>query len=111
MTTVVETLEPPPRVEPAPYDDAAASVWWRRLVRLVSVIAAVGLWQLLTANDVRLWLRFDTLPTVTEVFSAADIAAAPYAEVEAECRLAFRRATASPIPPALSRARPKFAGF
>jgi NitT/TauT family transport system permease protein len=69
MTTVVETLEPL-RVEPAPCDDATASLWWRRLVRLVSVIAAVALWQLLTANDVRLWLRFDTLPTVTEVFWA-----------------------------------------
>ena len=39
-------------------------------MRLASVLAAVGLWQLLTANDVRLWLRFDTLPTVTEIASA-----------------------------------------
>jgi NitT/TauT family transport system permease protein len=39
-------------------------------VRLASVIAAVGLWQLLTVNDVRLWLRFDTLPTVTEIAAA-----------------------------------------
>ena len=34
--------------------------------------AAIGLWQLLTANHVRLWLRFDTLPTVTEIVGALD---------------------------------------
>ncbi len=39
-------------------------------MRLISVLAAVGLWQLLTANHVRFWLRFDTLPTVTEIFTA-----------------------------------------
>lgn len=37
---------------------------------MASVIAAIGLWQLLTANHVRVWLRFDTLPTVTEIGSA-----------------------------------------
>src|SRR5690242_16681444 len=47
-----------------------ASQWRRRLVRLASVIAAIGLWQVLTANHARLWLRFDTLPTVTEIASA-----------------------------------------
>ncbi|OBF26678.1 ABC transporter permease [Mycobacterium sp. ACS1612] len=47
-----------------------ASQWRRRLIRLTSVIAAIGLWQVLTANHVRLWLRFDTLPTVTEIASA-----------------------------------------
>lgn len=40
------------------------------LVRVASVAAAIGLWQLLTANDVRFWLRFDTLPTVTEIVGA-----------------------------------------
>ena len=44
-----------------------AAAW---VVRLTSVAAAVGLWQLLTANDVRLWLRFDTLPTVTDIVAA-----------------------------------------
>jgi NitT/TauT family transport system permease protein len=39
------------------------------LLRLTSVAAAIGLWQLLTAADVRWWLRFDTLPTVDEVFT------------------------------------------
>jgi len=46
---------------------AAASIWWRRLLRLSSVLAAIGVWQLLTVNDVRVWARFDTLPTVTEI--------------------------------------------
>ncbi len=39
-------------------------------MRTASVVAAIGLWQLLTANHVRLWLRFDTLPTVTEIVAA-----------------------------------------
>jgi NitT/TauT family transport system permease protein len=43
------------------------SAWW---VRIGSVLAAVALWQLLTSNHVRLWLRFDTLPTVTEIGTA-----------------------------------------
>jgi NitT/TauT family transport system permease protein len=47
-----------------------ASPWRSRLVRLASVAAAIGLWQLLTAGKVRLWLRFDTLPTVTEIVTA-----------------------------------------
>ena len=44
--------------------------WWSWLVRFASVAAAVGLWQVLTANNIRLWLRFDTLPTVTEIVTA-----------------------------------------
>jgi NitT/TauT family transport system permease protein len=36
----------------------------------VSVLTAIGLWQLLTVNHVRAWLRFDTLPTVTQIASA-----------------------------------------
>jgi NitT/TauT family transport system permease protein len=47
-----------------------APPWQRRLVRPVSVAAAVGLWQLLTVNHVRLWVRFDTLPSVTEILVA-----------------------------------------
>jgi NitT/TauT family transport system permease protein len=46
------------------------SPWRSRLVRLASVAAAIGLWQLLTADKVRLLLRFDTLPTVTEIVHA-----------------------------------------
>ncbi|WP_067825645.1 ABC transporter permease [Nocardia inohanensis] len=44
--------------------------WRSRAVRSVSIIAAIGLWQLLTANNVRAWVRFDTLPTVTEIVRA-----------------------------------------
>jgi NitT/TauT family transport system permease protein len=44
--------------------------WRSRLLRLASVASAVGLWQLLTAGKVRFGLRFDTLPTVTEIVTA-----------------------------------------
>ena len=47
-----------------------ARSWSAWLVRIGSVLAAVALWQLLTSNHVRLWLRFDTLPTVTEIGTA-----------------------------------------
>jgi len=47
-----------------------ASPWRSRLLRLASVTAAIGLWQLLTAGKVRFLLRFDTLPTVTQVAHA-----------------------------------------
>ncbi len=47
-----------------------ASAWRSRVLRLTSVLAAVGLWQLLTAGHVRFWLRFDTLPTVTDIVGA-----------------------------------------
>jgi NitT/TauT family transport system permease protein len=46
------------------------SAWRSRALRLTSVVAAVGLWQLLTAGHVRFWLRFDTLPTVTDIVGA-----------------------------------------
>ncbi|HEY1840986.1 MAG TPA: ABC transporter permease [Mycobacterium sp.] len=47
-----------------------ASVWRSRALQLASIAAAVGAWQLLTAGHVRFWLRFDTLPTVTEIVGA-----------------------------------------
>ncbi|MEV0108427.1 ABC transporter permease [Nocardia sp. NPDC050799] len=62
---------------PAPADAATASsrrpgraVWPDRLLRVGSVLAAILLWQVLTTADIRLWLRFDTLPAVTEVITA-----------------------------------------
>jgi NitT/TauT family transport system permease protein len=55
-----------------------AAPWRSRLVRLASVAAAVGLWQLLTAGKVRLLLRFDTLPTVTEIVHALQRRLAAY---------------------------------
>jgi NitT/TauT family transport system permease protein len=45
--------------------------WRSRSVQIGSVAAAIALWQLLTANHVRLWLRFDTLPTVAEIVTAS----------------------------------------
>ena len=59
-------------VAPAPATDGATRHrgWTAWAVRIASVAAAIALWQVLTANDVRLWLRFDTLPTVTEIVSA-----------------------------------------
>ncbi|AKS34548.1 ABC transporter permease [Mycolicibacterium goodii] len=53
--------------QPTTVTRRTGSPWPRRLVRAASVLAAIALWQLLTANDFRLGLRFDTLPTVTEV--------------------------------------------
>ncbi|OBI97483.1 ABC transporter permease [Mycobacterium asiaticum] len=47
-----------------------ASPWRSRLLRLASVALALGLWQLLTVEKVRFWLRFDTLPTITEIATA-----------------------------------------
>lgn len=49
---------------------AGRVVWRSRLVRIASVITAVAAWQFLTTNDIRLWVRFDTLPTVTEIVRA-----------------------------------------
>jgi NitT/TauT family transport system permease protein len=46
------------------------SAWRHWVLRCASVLAAIGLWQVLTANGVRFWLRFDTLPTVTEIAAA-----------------------------------------
>ncbi|MER5372367.1 ABC transporter permease [Streptomyces sp. NPDC002553] len=42
----------------------------RYALRLLSLAAALGLWQLLTSQDVDLWLRFSQFPTVTEVAHA-----------------------------------------
>jgi len=60
-------------IDAAPVADAprrTTSRWQWRLLRLASVVAAIGLWQVLTAGKVRLLLRFDTLPTVTEIVHA-----------------------------------------
>ncbi|OBH03132.1 MULTISPECIES: ABC transporter permease [unclassified Mycobacterium] len=61
---------PAPATVPGAAPRRPVSPWRSRVVRLVSVAAAVGLWQLLTAGKVRLLLRFDTLPTVTQIVHA-----------------------------------------
>ncbi|WP_063057806.1 ABC transporter permease [Nocardia sienata] len=69
--TAATTLAPaPPAVAPAPARRPGRSVWPDRLLRVGSVLAAILLWQVLTTADIRLWLRFDTLPSVTEVITA-----------------------------------------
>ncbi|MEH3134733.1 MAG: ABC transporter permease [Mycolicibacterium neoaurum] len=67
MTAV---LDPPTTATPETTKPVTPREWRHRLVRVASVLAAIGLWELLTANGVRLWLRFDTLPTVTEIGAA-----------------------------------------
>ncbi|MEV5311928.1 ABC transporter permease [Streptomyces sp. NPDC052610] len=42
----------------------------RYALRVASLAAALGLWQLLTSRDVDLWLRFSQFPTVTDVARA-----------------------------------------
>jgi NitT/TauT family transport system permease protein len=69
-TTQPAVVASPVTARPAVRRPRPVPQWRRRLVRVASVIAAIGLWQLLTANHVRAWLRFDTLPTVAEIASA-----------------------------------------
>ena len=54
----------------APQRAGDRSAWRHWVLRVASVLTAIGLWQVLTANGVRFWLRFDTLPTVTEIAAA-----------------------------------------
>ena len=74
MSTPPSVLAPdvPVVATPAgiPAKAARTAPWRSWLVRIGAVAAAITLWQVLTANDVRLWLRFDTLPTVTEIVAA-----------------------------------------
>ncbi|BBZ26715.1 putative nitrate ABC transporter, permease protein [Mycolicibacterium madagascariense] len=49
---------------------APRRAWPSWLVRVASVVAAIALWQVLTANHIRFLLRFDTLPTVTDIVTA-----------------------------------------
>lgn len=60
----------PARAVGAAGSESGRTVWRSRLVRALSVLAAVGVWQFLTASHLRLWVRFDTLPTVTQIVRA-----------------------------------------
>ncbi|MEU1951612.1 ABC transporter permease [Nocardia rhamnosiphila] len=68
--TAATTLAAAPAAATAPSRRPGRSVWPGRLLRVGSVLAAILLWQVLTTADIRLWLRFDTLPSVTEVIAA-----------------------------------------
>lgn len=67
MSTLTETAAPaPPREDPAAGPPARRRAW-RWGLRISSLAVAVLAWQLLTANDARIWVRFDQLPTVGEI--------------------------------------------
>ncbi|MEU7895085.1 ABC transporter permease [Nonomuraea sp. NPDC049152] len=55
---------PPSAPRPSANGRKAKGSW---AIKLGSLLAAAGLWQLLTATDTRLWLRFDRLPTLDEI--------------------------------------------
>ncbi|KWX02144.1 ABC-type transporter [Carbonactinospora thermoautotrophica] len=70
--TTAPALAPPPAADDPPRDlsrsrTAPVGAWGQRGLRAVSLLGALALWQLLTATDARLWLRFDKLPSATEV--------------------------------------------
>lgn len=76
MTAVAAPVEPVDEVALAPTPparrvrrsrSASARSW---AVRIASVLAAVGVWYLLTERDVVLWLRFNRIPGPVEVFDA-----------------------------------------
>ena len=70
MSTTTLTTAPETAVraaEPTLERSARKRVRSSRLVRIASVVVALGAWQVLTANHIRIWVRFDTLPTVTQV--------------------------------------------
>ncbi|HVW40248.1 MAG TPA: ABC transporter permease [Amycolatopsis sp.] len=68
MTTTAPETVPPrekPTSVPPPKDRGRRGR--RAAIRATSVIAALGLWQLLTTIDADLWLKFDRLPSPVEV--------------------------------------------
>ncbi|MEU8899160.1 ABC transporter permease [Nocardia sp. NPDC048505] len=71
-TAVLDPAAPPAAEPPAAEirPRSGGALWRSRIVRVAAVLAAIALWQFVTANDLRLWVRFDTLPTVTEIVRA-----------------------------------------
>ena len=68
MTAIAAVAAAPARPAETEASRPQGPAKWRGYaVKTLSVIAAVGVWQLLTANHVRFWLRFDNLPTVTQI--------------------------------------------
>ncbi|GAA5002477.1 ABC transporter permease [Kitasatospora paranensis] len=69
MSTAVRPAPAPPRAA-GPTTPRRPGRAGRRAVRALALAAFVGLWQLLTAQQVRLWVRFDHLPTAVQVWHA-----------------------------------------
>ena len=68
MTAIAAVTAAPARPAETEVSRRQGPAKWRGYaVKTLSVIAAVGIWQLLTAGHVRFWLRFDNLPTVTQI--------------------------------------------
>ena len=68
MTAIAAVTAAPARSAETEVSRRQGPAKWRGYaVKTLSVIAAVGIWQLLTAGHVRFWLRFDNLPTVTQI--------------------------------------------
>jgi NitT/TauT family transport system permease protein len=65
--TVDEPVEPRPRTGGRTRRIALGAGRWT--LRIGSLVAALALWEVLTANDVRFWLRFDQFPGPFEVAS------------------------------------------
>ncbi len=65
MTALLEQTQAPPAATSGGRRGGYRARW---AVRLTSLAAAVLAWQWVTAGDVRLWVRFDRLPTPVEVW-------------------------------------------
>ncbi|MBU3060362.1 ABC transporter permease [Nocardia sp. NEAU-G5] len=71
----ITTVQPVPSIGELPLAPTASvrgstGRWRSRMTRILAVATAIAVWQLLTAEHVRLWVRFDTLPTVTSILRA-----------------------------------------
>ncbi|WP_405012795.1 ABC transporter permease [Kitasatospora sp. NBC_01539] len=78
MSTTLQRPGAPPRT--AAQRPARPGRARRRLLRTASLLAFAGLWQLLTAQHVQAWVRFDHLPTAVQVGQAfgRQLATGPY---------------------------------
>ncbi|MFF0200526.1 ABC transporter permease [Streptomyces sp. NPDC005017] len=52
---------------PSARGGARRALPYRPVVRVLSLLAALGVWQLVTTLDVQLWLRFEQFPSVVDV--------------------------------------------
>jgi len=65
--TTLQEAPAPPRAKPVTPPRKVRRRW---ALKAVSLLGFVGLWQLLTAQKVQLWVRFDHLPTAVQVWDA-----------------------------------------